>query len=220
MSTEPPTETLGQEGDACSQCGAALATDQRYCLNCGAARAEPRLDFQSFLRPAATAGAAPAPAPASGGASMSAANPQWSPAFAILGIGLLGVMLLLGVLIGKDDDPATVAAAPAATTATAAPTTAPTTDTAAATPTDPAAPKGADVPGGAKVVRGGSGSTEGIPTADLESLEEATKGGNESQQEASKKLPDVVATNGPAVEQDPNGKPGGNDGSPSACIGC
>ena len=25
-------EQLGEEGDACAQCGTALATDQRYCL--------------------------------------------------------------------------------------------------------------------------------------------------------------------------------------------
>ena len=50
------------------------------------------------------------------------ANQQWTPAFAILAIGLLGVMLLLGVLIGKkgNDNTQTVAAQAAPTTTTAA----------------------------------------------------------------------------------------------------
>ena len=218
MSTEPPTETLGQEGDACSQCGAALATDQRYCLNCGAARAEPRLDFQKFLRPEATAAGAPAPAAAPTGAAMSASNPQWSPAFAVLGIALLGVMLLLGVLIGKDDDPGDGGRGRRRRRRPRRrPPTAPPPDAAAAAPTD-AAPKGTDVPGGDKAVQGGSGSTEGIPTTDLGALEEAAKGGNAAQQEASKKIPDVVATNGEKVPLDPSGQAGG--GSDATCIGC
>ena len=53
MSTEPPTEQLGMEGETCGACGAALATDQRYCLNCGTARTGPRLDFTKHLVPAA-----------------------------------------------------------------------------------------------------------------------------------------------------------------------
>ena len=40
---------LGEEGEVCSSCGSPLAIDQRYCLNCGTARAEPRLDFHEHV---------------------------------------------------------------------------------------------------------------------------------------------------------------------------
>ena len=54
----------------------------------------------------------------------------WSPLFVVLAIAALGVMLLLGVLIGKDDNEVTVTEVPASTTTTTTPTaTAPTTTT-------------------------------------------------------------------------------------------
>ncbi len=46
--TPPP---LGEEGAACSSCGAPLATDQRYCLNCGERPADPRVDYARHLGP-------------------------------------------------------------------------------------------------------------------------------------------------------------------------
>ena len=51
---ESSTEALGlpvvgQEGDTCEQCGSVLATDQRYCLNCGWRRGESRVDYESRL---------------------------------------------------------------------------------------------------------------------------------------------------------------------------
>jgi hypothetical protein len=127
-SAEP--EKLGEEGDVCSQCGTVLATDQRYCLNCGTPRSEPRLDYERALGPGERAGA-PASGPAAGGVG-------WSPLFVVLAIAALGVMLLLGVLIGKDDNDVTVTEVPASTTTTTTPTaTAPaTTTTPAPTPTE------------------------------------------------------------------------------------
>jgi SPOR domain len=41
---------LGNEGETCAQCGAPLASDQRYCLNCGYRRAETRLPFLGIHR--------------------------------------------------------------------------------------------------------------------------------------------------------------------------
>src|SRR5262245_37364282 len=111
--------TVAHEADACEQCGWPLASDQRYCLNCGWRRGEARVDYERRL-----AGAQPV----ANGAASAAAAPvqQWTPAFAILAIALLGVMLLLGVLIGKKDNngTTTVAAgtAPATTTTASAPT--------------------------------------------------------------------------------------------------
>ena len=36
---------LGPDGEACATCGASLAADQRYCLNCGERRAATRVPF-------------------------------------------------------------------------------------------------------------------------------------------------------------------------------
>lgn len=212
MSSEPPTQKLGEEGDACAECGAVLATDQRYCLNCGAARAEPRLSVQEYLRPA---GAGPpavaAAAPGHGAGVAPGPSQQWSMVTAVFAIALLGVMLLLGVLIGKEDDDGTVAAAPTTTTtAVAAPpptTTAPTeapADKGAADPSKNAAAAGAPGP----VEKGGSGDTEGIAAADTDN----------SAIENAKSGPDVVATQGEKAPPDPGGQAGA--GSDAVCIGC
>ena len=212
MSTEPPTERLGLEGEGCDACGAPLATDQRYCLNCGTARAEPRLDFKKHLAPA-LAGSVGTPAPA--GAAVATGGPagagapvgmqQVNPITAIFAIALLGVMLLLGVLIGKDDNPTTVAAAPATTTAPVA--TTPTDTTAAAPDKGKDKGKGGSAPGQGNVVAGGSGDTTGVTAADTSaSTQEALRG------------PDVVATQGDKAPLDPDGPVGG--GSDAVCIGC
>ena len=49
-----PTTTQHEAQDRrsreqCADCGAALVEDQRYCLQCGARRGKPRLDFTRFL---------------------------------------------------------------------------------------------------------------------------------------------------------------------------
>jgi hypothetical protein len=205
MTIEQPN--VGNEGETCSQCGSALATDQRYCLNCGARRGESRVDYETQVMRVgqpATAG------PPVGAAR--AASAQWSPVMAIGAIALLGIFLLLGVLIGKNDNNTTqtvAAQAPATTTTTAA---TPTTDTTAAAPAKSKggnkAAAAATAPGAGNVVQGGSGNTEGIATADT----------NKSVQENAKSGPDVVATGGAPEKLDPNGQAGG--GSGATCIGC
>ena len=198
---------LGQEGDTCEQCGSVLATDQRYCLNCGWRRGESRVDYEKRLNGGVYTqnGTQPVAVAASG-------NPQWTPAFAILTIALLGVMLLLGVLIGKKgDDNQTVAAAPAATTTTAS---VPTDTTATTASNTPKAGKGGGggaagtAPGQGDVVQGGSGATNGVQAADTSA----------SPQEQAKNGADVVATQGAPEKLDPTGPAGG--GSGATCIGC
>lgn len=115
-----------------------LATDQRYCLNCGTPRAEPRLDYRRALAPSDGGPAAGAPRAGDGAV-------QWSPLFVVLAIAALGVMLLLGVLIGKDDNEVTVTEVPASTTTTTTPTEAAPTETVPTTttpPTTPSVPEG------------------------------------------------------------------------------
>jgi hypothetical protein len=204
------TETLGlpvvgQEGDTCEQCGSVLATDQRYCLNCGWRRGESRVDYERRLNDGVQHANGTAPA------ASATANPQWTPAFAILAIALLGVMLLLGVLIGKkgNDNTQTVAAQAAPTTTAA---TAATTPTTATTASKTKAPKGGagggTAPGAGNVVQGGSGSTQGIQAADT----------NANPVQNAKNGPNVVATQGTPEKLDPSGQAGG--GSGATCIGC
>jgi hypothetical protein len=208
---ENQTETLGlpvvgQEGDTCEQCGSVLATDQRYCLNCGWRRGETRVDYENRLNGGTYVNGA---APANGAVAVSN-NPQWTPAFAILAIALLGVMLLLGVLIGKkgNNNTQTVAAqaAPTTTAAAAAPTN--TTATTADKSAKSGKGGGGGAPGQGNVVQGGSGSTAGIQAANTgASVEQNAKSG-----------PNVVATQGKPAALDPNGQAGG--GSSATCIGC
>jgi hypothetical protein len=109
----PPV--LGAEGEPCPACGAPLAADQRYCLNCGRRRAGPRVPYAALL-----AGRAPEDvlAPAS-----SPAPPPPPPerrtipvGVAGAGAGLVLVILALGVLLGAatsgEEQPRQVAAAP------------------------------------------------------------------------------------------------------------
>lgn len=86
--------------DNCDNCGAPLAVDQRYCLQCGRRRGDPRLPFMDavVLMDAVqrTQNAPPPPPPARkrrGGISPNAAL--------ITGIGVLLLALGLGVLIGR-----------------------------------------------------------------------------------------------------------------------
>ena len=95
--------SLGEQGQACANCGAALATDQRYCLNCGTRRAEPRVAFADHLggdgtAPPQTPVADGTQAPPPGGSQQR----DWGPLLAIGALAALGVMFVLGVLIGKD----------------------------------------------------------------------------------------------------------------------
>ena len=68
--------------ESCPNCGARMAADQRYCLNCGHRRGEPRLPFmdavvfmESMSAPGG-AGGAPLPRPRrSPGGSTTAGTP-------------------------------------------------------------------------------------------------------------------------------------------------
>ena len=177
-----------------------LATDQRYCLNCGWRRGESRVDYEKRLNGdiAASNGALAAAPPA---------NQQWTPAFAILAIALLGVMLLLGVLIGKEgsNNTQTVAAQAAPTTTTAA--AAPTNTTATTASNNKAKGGSGTAPGSGNVIQGGSGDTSGVATANT----------GASVQHNAKNGPDVVATQGAPAQTD--NKPAGG-GSGATCIGC
>lgn len=129
---------LGEPGEQCAACGAPLATDQRYCLNCGERRAEPRLPFLELFGADARAAEVPPTPPVAtatpGATPAPKGRPDWLVAALFGGGGL--ALLLVGALIGSavNDPQITVpqakapvvnvsspaaAAAPAAATATA-----------------------------------------------------------------------------------------------------
>lgn len=113
MNDELPTPTLGAEGEPCPACGALLAADQRYCLNCGRRRAGARVPYadllagrapEDVLRPASKP--PPPPPPERRGVPV---------AVAAVAAGSVALVLALGVLLGAattDDPPRQLAAAP------------------------------------------------------------------------------------------------------------
>jgi hypothetical protein len=120
-------------GDTCRSCGARLAPDQRYCVECGQPRAATRLP--SFPPPDS-----PDPPPAAPPPGPARRPPAWkSPntsAFAVVGAVLLAIGV--GVLIGRSDgstSPSPAAAARVTTVVLAGPGASVPTVAPAATPT-------------------------------------------------------------------------------------
>jgi hypothetical protein len=111
----PPTQSLGAHGEPCPACGAPLAADQRYCLNCGRRRAGTRVPYAALL-----AGRAPDEvlAPAASPPPPPAPPPRRTvPAgVALAGAGGVALVLAVGVLIGAattgEEEPRQLAAAP------------------------------------------------------------------------------------------------------------
>jgi len=111
--TEQLQETrLGEPGEACAECGSPLAADQRYCLNCGARRGDPRLDYGNYLKNGGNGAEEPPGGPADPSSKQPGSGRDWTP-FALVGlIAALGIMLAIGVLIGKGGSGSNQAAAP------------------------------------------------------------------------------------------------------------
>jgi hypothetical protein len=104
--------TFGPQGEPCANCGALLARDQRYCLECGTRRAGmgALLSEAADRRPPAPLSAPhapPVPAPPSH-------EPAWRlDAGLLAGVGCLLLALLVGVLIGRSGAGGDHAKAPA-----------------------------------------------------------------------------------------------------------
>jgi hypothetical protein len=140
---------LGEPNAPCRTCGAPLAADQRYCLQCGSRRAEARLPFLDILaRQVPVAAPAGVRAVETRRGALGVVQRFGTNAAAVAGVACLLLALGVGVLIGgigKDNtaggatpqvisvgSAAPPAAAPAATTAT--PDTATTPTDGASTP--------------------------------------------------------------------------------------
>jgi hypothetical protein len=218
--TEPATtEVLGKPGEPCRECGAPLATDQRYCLNCGRRRGELRIDFRGHLSDAAGAsanGSAPVQAqPDLVEPPPSAPAPtqrDYTPLAAVGGIAVLGIMLLIGVLIGKGDNGGSVAApAPVVVQGGEAggEKTAAEEGGEAGAKAKPAKAKG----GKGAAAKGGKVDTGNAPVADDQALQALQEGTPEEKSERSAELPDEIATPGEAPPEDNKAPGGGSKGT-------
>jgi hypothetical protein len=201
--------TLGAQGEPCTSCGAPLAGDQRYCLECGARRTQARVAFRDIL----AVGGAPPAGPAVVAALVQDGPPARSGLAFLAGLLCLLLALGVGVLIGNSGDDSTsatpppaqvitvggAAAAPAAT-APAATTTAPAAD---ASDTGSAATKSTK---GTKAAKGSAGSK-----ADQSKVKDLNNSSGADYQKKSQKLPKAVGTSGKPAAKD-NKPAGGGSG--------
>jgi len=194
------------ETKSCTGCGAALDSDQRYCLNCGRRCGERRIDFRRYHAevPQSEEPAQPAPE-----------KPQrdLAPLAAAGGIAVLGLMLLVGVLIGRGDGgEQTAAPAPQVVRVQGG-------GDGEATGNEEGGALGAATGGGRKPKKGergkGGGEAAAPPpaaiTADDSELEALQGKSPQEYSEASAKLPDEIATEGKPPPEDDK-KPGGGSG--------
>jgi hypothetical protein len=102
---ELDTTLVAGVGDTCTGCGARLAAEQRYCVECGERRGQSRLPFADALGQRAQA--APPPPPRK-------SHRLTANGALIAGIGTLILALGVGVLIGRsgNNNSSTKAAAP------------------------------------------------------------------------------------------------------------
>jgi hypothetical protein len=196
------TQVLGKAGEPCRECGAPLAADQRYCLNCGKRRGEPRIDFERHVPAGGTTGTngsrPPAPASGAGQAPPTGDRPPQRD------------YTLIGVLIGKGDSGG-VATTPAPVVVQGGEVDA--GKTAAGKEAGEGEPEskqtGAKGSGkGGDVVNGGSADTGSAPVASDEQLQQLQEQSPQEYAENSAKLPDEIATGGAPPPED-NKTPGG-----------
>ena len=195
MSTgNEPTLAQATVDGSCHECGAPLAADQRYCLNCGTRRAAPRVPIGLQ---AATPVAALPPVPAEPSLAARVGGGWGVAALVLLA---LGVGVVIGTLGG--DEPAPAAARPPVVTI-AAGALAPTGATAVAAPVAPA-PVAVTGPTGTSGTTGTTGTTDtSAPAAETkEKLAAKEKLTPEQFQDQSKKLPKTTGTGGAAPEKD------------------
>lgn len=194
----------------CRSCRAPLAEDQRYCLNCGERQGEPRIDFRQYETPTPQPQEAPPSPP-----SEEKPSRDYTPLAAVGGIAVLGVMLLIGVLIGKGDSGG-LAPAPAPVVVRGGEAD---TGTTASGKGGSGAAKGgakqAKSKGGGKggAVKGGSTNTGNAPVASDEELQKLQEQSPQEYSENSAKLPDEIATPGAPPPEDNQAPGGGSKGT-------
>jgi hypothetical protein len=196
--------TLGAQGEPCATCGAPLAADQRYCLECGARRTDARLAFRDILSGQGPTSTRPPAAPAP-----SDPPPARAGLAFLAGLLCLLVALGVGVLIGRSDNDTPTAAttpppqvitvggsAPAATTPAAG-----STDNSGATSTDSSSSSSSS-----KSTKDSSSSTKSSKSTN-KSVKDLNNSSGSDYQKKSDKLPRQVGTGGKPPPKD--NKPAG-----------
>lgn len=193
---------------ACSGCGAALAPDQHYCLHCGTAAQGERVAYRELIPPAVAAPPAPPVLPPAPVPAAVLAPRDWTPVIALGGLAALGLVLVVGILIGRSSIETTPAAAPAPqviTIGSAAPAAADAGDS-DAEETD------GDGASGRRARRALAQKAQ----RDKQALEDLESSSGSDYQRKSARLPDTVALPGEPPPRD-NEAPGG--GSEAETIG-
>jgi hypothetical protein len=192
--------TLGAQGEPCAGCGAPLAADQRYCLECGARRPQARIAFRETLaRPSG-----PPRAPV-----MSSYEERTPPSGIAFLVGLVCLLLALGVgvLIGRSGNESPTAAAttppPQVISVGGA---APVATTPAATTSTPATTTASPASGKAKSSSGSSAGSKSSKATN-KSLKDLSNSSGQDYEKKSSKLPKQVSTGGKAPPKD--NKPAG-----------
>ncbi len=204
-------------GEPCEECGSPLAADQRYCLNCGRRRGGPRVDYRHYMGAAsqpeqaaqsATEGAQPAP----GAEEPPKSQRDYAPLAAVGGIAVLGLMLLVGVLIGKGNNDTAAAPAPVIRVPAAGGETG---ESEAGGGSKNSSEKGFGGGKAKKAKQGGGGGkvdTGNATKATTDDLENLSGESGESYEKQSENLPNEIATPGKAPPIDKSKSPGGGEG--------
>jgi hypothetical protein len=196
--------------ETCAACGAPLADDQRYCLECG----ERRMPMSSVLLSGPPSGGElsqaqpPVMVPPANGSAPAGGAGRGSAATVIAGVGVLLLAMGVGVLIGRSSASSKLSAAPAQVI-TVAPSGALTTPT-TTTPTTPhASTKGGSSSknGTSGAKKGGSGSSSASPFSSGSTpgasenhpapptvVQGLAKKNHKSYEQESKNLPNVIST--------------------------
>ncbi len=224
MPTQPLThdgQSLGQAGEPCAQCGSALAADQRYCLNCGRRRGGPRVDYRQRMPAAAgpvEQGPAQGPQPPARDPEPAPAKAErdYAPLAAVGGIAILGLMLLVGVLIGRGDGEAAPAPAPVVVQGGQAEAGGGGEEGGGEEGSGGLGSGGSRKGSKQKNVKGGGQSETaaeaGAVTASENQLEELESETGEDAAKKALKLPDKIATPGKPPPIDKSKPPGGGEG--------
>jgi hypothetical protein len=198
---------MNNQSQTCRECGSKLAVDQRYCLNCGARCGDPRIDFRQYESPVTPRSEEP-----------TSAKPQrdYTPLAAVGGIAVLGVMLLIGVLIGKGDGGTATAPPPVVVQGGEAGSGEEATAAGEGGAGKPQASKaksksrGKD---GRNDAASGGSSTGGAPVASDAQLQQLQEQSPDEYAENSAKLPDEIATGGAPPPEDGRAPGGGSKGT-------
>ena len=144
MTPENPHNQTGASApgistDPCAGCGAALLQDQRYCLQCGSRRGNPRIDFTAFWKPVSPTGAQ-AEAPGAPGDGRPGAAAPSRRLVGALAAGVLALGMIAGAALGPSPSGSPADAATLAQRAIAALIARTSASPLASAPTSPAAP--------------------------------------------------------------------------------